>query len=240
MKRILIYAILFTLGVSCDKEELESPATLLNSNLTYGTLEDIDGNTYATIQIGEQIWMANNLRTTRFSNGDTIPKIVESWKWQNDTIGAWTYYMNDSLLNSKHGKLYNWYAVNNPNNICPKGWHVPTIEEWSNLLLYLGGMGNAGKKMKSEINGAWATEYDGQKSNAEVNNESGFSSVASGSRNIDAQFSLMTYRASYWSSTKANTWYPAAYSCELFWNDDAVSLSPEDKEDGLCIRCIMD
>jgi len=240
MRKIIIYAILVTLGVSCDKEELESPATLLNTNLTYGSLEDIDGNIYSTIQIGEQIWMANNLRTTRFSNGDSIPRIVERREWQNDSIGAWTYYMDESTLNSKHGKLYNWCAVNNFRNICPEGWHVPTLEEWSTLLIYLGGRENAGKKMKSKINGAWATEYNGQVSHAQADNESGFSSVASGTRNIDGQFSLMTYRASYWSKTKANTWYPAAYSCELFWNGDAVNLLPENKDYGLCIRCIMD
>lgn len=237
----LILVILSTCTSSCRKENMnELNLGQFNTALKYGEVFDIDGNKYATIKIGQQTWMAENLRTTRYANGDTIPNCPEGVKWINLTSGAWAHYNNDSSLNLLHGKLYNWYAVNDQRNICPNGWHVPTIEEWTNLLLYLGGRGNAGKKMKSEINGAWATEYDGQKSNAKVNNESGFSSVASGSRNIDAQFSLMTYRASYWSSTKANTRYPAAYSCELFWNDDAVSLSPEDKEDGLCIRCLMD
>ncbi|MDR9365980.1 MAG: FISUMP domain-containing protein, partial [Balneolaceae bacterium] len=99
---------------------------------------DIDGNGYKTVTIGEQEWMAQNLRTTRYANGDEIPNVTDQEEWDNLTTGAWSYYDNDEIHNNLHGKLYNWYAVDDPLNICPGGWHVSTDEDWIEMEIFLG------------------------------------------------------------------------------------------------------
>lgn len=105
-----------------------------NSNVSYGTVSDIDGNTYNTIQIGTQTWMAENLRVTKYRDGTLIPNLTDNIQWANNTTGAWCYYNNDANNNIPYGKLYNFYAVNNSKNICPNGWHMPNIGEWSVLI----------------------------------------------------------------------------------------------------------
>lgn len=202
-KELKIFTLFLVISVcfsNCKKEKTDEPTNkLLNPNLNYGEVSDIEGNKYATIKIGDQTWMAQNLRTSRYANGDTIYNYRESWKWNSSTNGAWVHYNNDSAFDQLHGKLYNWYAINNPKNICPIGWHVPSDQDWSILIDFLGGSDYAGRRMKSKLNGAWANEYHGRKTNVVPSNESGFSAIASGSRNIDGQFSLMTYRAPFWS-----------------------------------------
>ena len=98
--------------------------------INYGpSITDADGNTYKTIIIGQQEWMAENLRTTKYSNGAIIPNITDAVTWNKLNYGAWSYYNNEKVNDSLHGKLYNFYAVTNPKNVCPTGWHVPTLNE---------------------------------------------------------------------------------------------------------------
>jgi hypothetical protein len=103
----------------------------LNPALTYGSVTDIDGNTYATIQIGTQVWMAENLRTTRYRNGDPIPNVTDKWKWGGLSRGAWCHYENDPKYEVPYGKLYNWHTVSDARKMCPTGWHVPYEAEWT-------------------------------------------------------------------------------------------------------------
>ena len=95
--------------------------TYLNAQVS-----DVDGNTYQTVVIGDQNWMAENLKTTRYATGDTIPNVINKEKWLNLTDGAWSYYKNDEKFNEVYGKLYNWYNVIDERNVCPNGWHVPS------------------------------------------------------------------------------------------------------------------
>ena len=115
----------------------QNPTSGYGSNIT-----DAEGNSYKTVYIGTQQWMGENLKTSKYSDGTTIPNITDN-TWQNNTTGAWAYYNNDAANNAKYGKLYNWYAVspttNGNKNICPTGWHVPTDAEWTVLTDYLGG-----------------------------------------------------------------------------------------------------
>ena len=98
--------------------------------INYGqSITDADGNTYKTIIIGQQEWMAENLKTTKYSNGDIIPNITDAVTWNKLNYGAWSHYNNEKVNDSLHGKLYNFYAVTNPKNVCPIGWHVPTLNE---------------------------------------------------------------------------------------------------------------
>jgi uncharacterized protein (TIGR02145 family) len=106
-----------------------------NPSKTYDTMTDNDGNVYKTITIGTQTWMAENLRSTYFRNGDAITSENSCAIWQVDTTGLQCIY-NDAATPGKWGRLYNWYAANDPRNIAPKGWHIPSISEWKTLLDY--------------------------------------------------------------------------------------------------------
>ena len=125
--------------------------------LTTGTVTDIDGNVYKTVKIGSQWWMAENLRTSRYNNGDSIPNLQNSNYWTNYTL-AWSYYDNNSTNHIPFGRLYQWDVVGNGFwDVCPVGWHVPSNAEWNQLISYLGGSAVAGGKMKSIGNLYWVT-----------------------------------------------------------------------------------
>ena len=102
------------------------------------TVTDIDGNTYNTVQIGTQVWMSENLKTSRYRNGGSIPYVLGNTEWQSLTSGAWSYYNHDEANNVIYGKLYNWYTTQG-DTLCPTGWHVPSDAEWTTLTTYLGG-----------------------------------------------------------------------------------------------------
>ena len=99
------------------------------------TVTDIDGNNYKTINIGDQVWMAENLKVTKYRNGESIPMIKGELIWKNYTAGAFCYYQNNPDIGEIYGALYNWYAVNDSKGLCPTGWHVPSNDEWENLAL---------------------------------------------------------------------------------------------------------
>jgi PEGA domain./Fibrobacter succinogenes major domain (Fib_succ_major). len=133
-----------------------------------GGVKDADGNLYNTIKIGNQEWMTENLKTTRYRNGKKIRRVSDSETLQKITTGAYTWYQNDTSFKNTYGALYNYYAVVDSNNLCPAGWHVPTNEDWLALNTYLGGGLVAGCKMKDA--GLWRSSYGGS-------NSSGFSAI---------------------------------------------------------------
>jgi uncharacterized protein (TIGR02145 family) len=150
----------------------------LNPALTYGSVTDIDGNTYATIEIGTQLWMAKNLRTTRYRNGDPIPNVTDKEKWGGLSSGAWCHSQNDPKHEVPYGKHYNWYTVNDPRKVCPAGWHVPTDGEWQQMEAALGmpaselgrkefrgAAQNVGGKMKTTT--LWASPNTGATNSSE-------------------------------------------------------------------------
>ena len=102
-----------------------------------------------TVTIGNQVWTSKNLDVSTYRNGDAIPQVQDANAWENLTTGAWCYYDNDASNGTKYGKLYNWYAVNDPRGLAPKGYHIPTDAEWTQLSDYLGGESKAGTKMKT-------------------------------------------------------------------------------------------
>ena len=145
-----------------------------NSDKTYGTMTDQEGNVYKTIVIGTQEWMAENLKTSIYRNGDVIENVTNNVQWSNLTTGALASYNNDSQYDCPYGKLYNWYAVADPRHVCPTGWHEPTDGEWTMLTDYLGGEAVAGGKMKSTFTQYWLYL------NQYATNESGFSALPGG------------------------------------------------------------
>ncbi len=111
---------------------------LLLLSLSFGTVTDIDGNVYETVQIGEQLWMAENLKTTHYNDGSEIPNITNNGEWSGLSTGAYSDYMNNPTNSETYGRLYNWYTVDDDRGVCPTGWHVPSDEEFMALEMELG------------------------------------------------------------------------------------------------------
>ena len=152
-------------------------------------ITDIDGNTYKTVKIGKQEWMAENLNVSHYCNGDPIPKAKD--EWSKLKTGAWCYYDHDEENGKIYGKLYNGYAVYDPRGLAPEGWHVSTDNEWKILMKYLGGEDIAGDKLK-EPTYWWVEDY------SVPTNESGFTALPGGLRDsIDDNFKLLD-QGGYW------------------------------------------
>ena len=136
-----------------------------------------------TVTIGNQVWMTKNLDVSTFRNGDPIPeaKTEEEWYLAGENgEPAWSYYENDPANGEKYGKLYNWYAVNDPRGLAPVGYHVPSDSEWTDLIAFLGGEDLAGSKMKTPL--GWDDNSPETNDPWEGTNESGFSALPGGSR----------------------------------------------------------
>jgi uncharacterized protein (TIGR02145 family) len=209
-------------------------ADYLNPNLTYGSVTDQNGNTYATIVIGTQEWMAENLRSTTYANGDPIPNVTGNTAWPQLTTGAWAHYDNNSGYESPYGKLYNWYAVADPRNVCPTGWHVPTDAEWTVLSDYLGGESVAGGKMKSTGTQYWISPNTG------ATNESGFSGLPGGLRNYFDGYSYTLGTSGYWWSASESGAAESAWGRYLYSYDADVYLVESYYGNGYSVRCLRD
>jgi len=191
-------------------------------------LTDNDGNTYAIVQIGTQTWMAENLRTSRYRNGDAIPNVTNNTTWASLTTGAWATYDNNAANNATYGKLYNWYAVADGRNVCPVGWHVPTDAEWTVLSNHLGS--EPGHKMKSTS--GWSNNGNGS-------NASGFTGFPGGDRGNNGTFYGGGRYGYFWSSSENDSdsaWYRYLTNAlrGLFRNDDS------NEKLGFSVRCVRD
>ena len=180
-------------------------------------ITDIDGNVYNTVTIGTQVWLKENLKTARYRNGDLIATGLNDAEWEVATAGAYAMYNNDPRNNDAYGKLYNWYAVADPRNIAPAGWHIPTEAEWNKLINYLGGWYSAAIKLQKA---------------------SGFNALASGSRYSSGLFNGVGSMHTWWSSTETNTNRARVQSIYPNWNE--TGLLSQDKKVGYAIRCIKD
>ncbi len=217
--------------------------SILNPALTYGTLTDQDGNIYATIAIGTQTWMAGNLRSTTYANGDPIPHVPDTAAWAALTTGAWSHVENTPGYVQAYGRLYNSYAVMDPRNVCPTGWHVPSDEEWQVLEStlgmpgasldntgYRGGSQNVGGKMK--LVGQWANPNTG------ANNSSGFSGLPAGLRNFSGTYAGLFFFGFWWSTTPADA--NSHWVRVLTRNNAGISRDFGFFRDGNSVRCVMD
>ena len=161
----------------------------------FGDIELKGSNCGCMVTIGQQVWAKENLNTERFRNGDLIPeaKTKEEWtKAKDNKQPAWCYYNNDSANGTKYGKLYNWYAINDPRGLAPNGWHIPSTQEVGELVNFLGGKDDADKKMKTT--NLWMDKYKGT-------NSSGFSAVPGGFRSSDGKFWNGTFEVYFWTTS---------------------------------------
>ena len=182
-----------------------------------------------TVMIGNQAWAVKNLNVSTFRNGDTIPEARTNEEWV--TAGregkpAWCYFNNDTLKGQKYGKLYNWYAVNDPRELAPAGWEISSAEDWTKLANALGGTAGAGTKMKS-ISG-WLEGNNG-------NNDSGFNGLPGGYRIENGLFKNFGSTSIWWSSTESNSLN--AFDHYLMFSG-SLGRSSSPKQRGESVRCI--
>ena len=199
------------------------------------TATDKDGNQYNVVKIGTQVWTKENLNVSKYRNGDVIPQVTDPTQWINLTTGAWCYYNNDPANETIYGKIYNWYAVNDPRGLAPEGWHVPSDAEWTTITTFLGGETVAGGKMKETGTTHWASP------NTDATNSSGFKGTPGGFRDSDNNnggFGSYSQGAGWWSSSE----YNATRSWDRSLNNTSgyIFKSASSKTRGFPIRCIKD
>jgi uncharacterized protein (TIGR02145 family) len=196
-----------------------------------GTVTDTDGNVYQTVKIGTQIWMAENLKTTRYNNGLSIPLISDSVAWSNLKASGFCWYNNDSVNNKNtFGALYDWYTVQT-GNLAPNGWHVPTDSEWTVLTNYLGGISIAGGVLKEAGLLHWSSPNTGAK------NTTGFSALPGGYRGATGPFTDIGNYGVWWSSTAYNSLY--AWYRNMGYDGANVTPTYYDYyNDGFSVRCV--
>lgn len=206
---------------------------VFKANAVYGKLVDQDGNTYKTIRIGAKEWMAENLKASHYRNGNPISVISSSKEWSALTTGATCWYNNDSASNScAYGKLYNWYAVADERNVCPTGWHVPTDEDWTNLVDELSGSSSAGGRLKSAGLTYWTSV------NESADNSSGFSALPGGNRFGNGPYFDVNTNAYWWTSTATGD--EEAWFRGMFNKVAMVDRNAYDKKSGFSVRCVKD
>jgi uncharacterized protein (TIGR02145 family) len=210
-----------------------SVGTAYGNEISFTTLPipTVD-TTVPSITIGTQIWSTKNLDVARYRNGDPIPQVTDPTQWRNLTTGAWCWVQNDSARwASTYGRLYNWYAVNDPRGLAPQGWHVPSDGDWTILTNYLGGESVAGGKMKSTT--GWNTPNRG------ATNSSGFAGIPGAARNSDGSFSPIGMGGFWWSAGELGTtgsWFRTLYynAANIGRNFDNPSSS------GYSVRVVRD
>jgi uncharacterized protein (TIGR02145 family) len=216
-----ILGILLILSSSCKK----------NDNPT--TVTDQDGNVYNTVTIGTQVWMVENLKTSKYRNGDPIQNVTDSLEWINLTTGAFCIN-NKKGYEAVHGYLYNFYAVNDTRNIAPEGWHIPSKADWDALINYLGGEEVAGGKIRESGTTHWKSPNTG------ATNESGFNALPAGYRYEWGEYAYNGVATSWWSNTREP--YQDGFYCTFtsFFSPELHSDALGDKKGGQSIRCIKD
>ncbi|MEC3908741.1 FISUMP domain-containing protein [Tamlana sp. 2201CG12-4] len=219
---------------------------VFNPNLTYGTLNDIDGNTYRTIKIGDQTWMAQNLKTTKYNNGDEIPYLVDNNSWVNTQSGAYSKY--DKRV---YGNYYNRYVVTDERNVCPENWHIPTKIEWDRMINFLGGRYEAGSELRETGTNHWST-------NDNSTNSSGFTALPVGLRSSDRnrgthhEYDGQFLNQGEGGQDKLGSWWTGSaknssdyFTKSLFMEhpsieDNIFDSTNSDPNEGYCIRCVKD
>ncbi len=234
---LMMLAIAVPLMASCNKQSAEPNVS--------EPLTDIDGNQYRTVQIGDQIWMAENLQVTHYRNGDIVPEVADLDEWVALESGAWSYYDNDPEKGAAYGKLYNWYAVSDPRGLAPEGWHIATEDDWRKLEAFLGMSGeqiddvefrgveaNVGGKLKAVGTDRW------NEPNSGATDETGFSALAGGYRDNDGPYCFFGKYGAFWSSSETENgrvWFRGMTAAE-----PGVYRFSFNKKCGFSVRCVKD
>ncbi len=193
-------------------------------------VQDIDGNVYRTVTIGTQVWMAENLKVTKYNDSTDIPLVTDDSEWSTLTTPGYCRYIT-TYETDVYGPLYNWYTVNT-GDLCPTGWHVPSDAEWTTLTDYLGGIFIAGGKLKETGTLHWMSPNTG------ATNETGFTALPGGSREKDGTYNFMGTGGFWWTATQRNSgtgWYRY-----INYNTIGVNRFNTTKNIGYSVRCVKD
>ena len=203
-----------------------------------GKVQDFDGNTYNTIKIGDQEWMIDNLRTSHFRNGDTIPEVVDFF-WNGLRSSAWCKYEDSDSLESIYGKLYNWYAVIDGDELCPMGWRVPSSQDWNELLEYLegGSIGIHNRVAAKKLIERGIMHWPGN--DMTTTNQSGFTGLPAGVRNQNGDFSNLGTHSYFWSTSYVGD-NPWVYFLHFDSEGPRASYSTWEKNHACSVRCIKE
>ncbi|TAL70686.1 MAG: hypothetical protein EPN82_01820 [Bacteroidetes bacterium] len=195
------------------------------------------------VKIDKQVWMKENLDVDHYRNGDSIPEVKDAKEWEKLTTGAWCYYENKSDNGRIYGKLYNWYAVIDPRGLAPNGWHIPDDSEWKELEISLGMSQsevdtmhwrgtNQGSKLKESGNIHWEIP------NNDASNESGFTALPGGWRNVDGRFFKIGFNGLWWSTSVGCDMH--AYYRNLNNSETKIYRANSNPKCGFSVRCIKD
>jgi uncharacterized protein (TIGR02145 family) len=215
IKKVRQFGILALILMSCSQDASVNESTIIKE-----------------VKIGNQIWMGENLNVDRFQNGDPILQAATENEWlmaSDNEQPAWCYYKNDPANGEKYGKLYNWYAINDSRGLAPKGWHVPSDVEWTQLIDFLGGENVAGAKLKSK---------SGWDNNGNGTNESGFNGLPGGNRNLVGDCGCFGTNGYWWSSTEYFT--VSAWNRFMGYGSSIVYRGSYNKGTGFSVRCVKD
>jgi uncharacterized protein (TIGR02145 family) len=258
---IFLFGVISVFGVSCSDDDDNNPGGGGGGSGTGvctggpSTVTDVDSNVYNVVTIGNQCWMKENLKTTKYRNGNPIPTNLSNTTWQNTTSGACAinsdlFNNNTTTNNSIYGKLYNWYAVADPRELCPVGWHVPSDAEWNELVKFLdpGADTSFANGLQSTIAGgmlkATGTLQAGtglwQNPNTGATNSSGFTGLPGGGRSLDGSNFYISGIGWWWSSTQNPILSGMSFYSALYPSFGNVYKSAYDKSGGLSVRCVRD
>ena len=254
---VFLLFLLFTLAIGGCKSTVEPERTQFNSNLSYGTMTDVEGNTYKTITIGTQTWMAENLRTSKYRDGTAIPNVEDTTTWKTTKLGAWCYYGNDVAKGAIYGKLYNWHTVVDTHKLAPEGWHIPTTAEWTTLQKYVDTLTNVLSSKAANINDSlvkksitkalssqskWIScpTLGAIGNNPYVNNQTGFSALPGGNRYLNGSFNLLDSDGFWWTVTSASATAVVATYRNFSYSFSGIYNYTDSKQNGYSVRCVKD
>ena len=222
---------------------------LLLFSFTFSTVTDIDGNVYETVILGEQLWMAENLKTTHYQNGDDIPHVINTSDWNNLSTGAYCEYENNPINSDIYGRLYNWYTIDDSRGVCPEGFHVPSDDEFKQLEMFLGmsqqeanNVSFRGTDQGSQLAGRADLWNDGDLENNPAFDSTGFAAIPGGARSGEnINFIDMNIWGDYWSSTtnepnNPNIW--GSWVRNFAWYNSASHRQVCERHYGMAIRCL--
>jgi uncharacterized protein (TIGR02145 family) len=218
--KALSFVMLFSLFLSCNKDDHDEEI-----------ITDVDGNIYHTVVIGNQTWMLENLKTTKYNDGTEIPNVEENEEWELMNSGAYCNYDNLESNCELYGRLYNWYAVNT-GKLAPKEWRVATDSDWKILTDFLGGLEVAGGEIKEVGTIHWDSPNIG------ATNSSGFTALPGGHRYFDGYFTVINRGAIWWTSTsedEGNAWFRSTMHNIIHIRRDVYGY-----QSGFSVRCIKE
>ena len=199
---------------------------------TQDEVTDIDGNTYNTVQIGSQTWMAENLKTTKYNDGSEIPLVSDYLTWEElITPGYCWYNNNETTYNAPYGALYNWYTVNT-GKLCPIGWHMSTDFESNILINYVGNNSTSGGRLKEIGSTHWLSPNTG------AVDQYSYTALPGGSRRSDGSFVGIGSNGNWWSTNEYSTY--SAYFKYIDYNSSSIFQYYNYKQNGFSVRCVKD